>query len=151
MTSFQKQAQILSKYAAISAEALNVLRAKSISTATESAVAEKAFQTTKEKVFKRLTAKGVSPDIANGYIKTYGSSPTLRKQGALALSPLMKDYVVPGLLIAPIAGTAITAAVSKDSTDFKKNIGKGLLTGAAADVLTSVGMGLYAQRKTLLK
>jgi hypothetical protein len=130
MTSFQKQAQILSKYAAISAEALNVLRAKSISTATESAVAEKAFQTTKEKVFKRLTAKGVSPDIANGYIK---------------------DYVVPGLLIAPIAGTAITAAVSKDSTDFKKNIGKGLLTGAAADVLTSVGMGLYAQRKTLLK
>jgi hypothetical protein len=62
-----------------------------------------------------------------------------------------KEYLLPSLAIGPVAGAAVTAATSENKEQFKKNIGKGMSAGIAADALTGLGMGLWNQRKNIMK
>ena len=67
----------------------------------------------------------------------------INKLAALDLGTMVKKYVVPSAIIGPAIGAGITAAISENKEQFKKNVGKGMGVGFAADVLTGVGMGMW--------
>ena len=75
----------------------------------------------------------------------------MQKIAAFNWGHLGKEYLLPSLAIGPIAGAAVTAATSDNKEQFKKNVGKGIGVGIAADALTGLGMGLWNQRKNLMK
>lgn len=64
---------------------------------------------------------------------------------------LVKDYLLPSAVAGPIIGGSIVATTSKDKTQFKKNIRKGMIQGVAADLATGTAMGAWNQRKELVK
>lgn len=73
------------------------------------------------------------------------------KLAAFDWSHIGKEYLLPSLAIGPLAGAAVTAATSDSKEQFKKNIGKGIGAGIAADAITGLGMGLWNQRKNIMK
>jgi hypothetical protein len=89
-----------------------------------------------------ITAKSKLPEGIN-------NMPLLEKSSGVNWGEIGKKYLLPSLAIGPVMGAAVTAATSKDSNEFKQNVGKGMLTGVAADALTGIGMGLWNQRKAL--
>jgi hypothetical protein len=96
--------------------------------------------------------------VANKFVTLRGDEITselnkikLRKNASINWGQMGKDYLLPSLVIGPVAGAAVTAATSDNKEQFKKNIGKGMGAGIVADVLTGVGMGLWKQRQNIMK
>jgi superfamily II DNA or RNA helicase len=75
----------------------------------------------------------------------------LQKLSGVNWGQMGKEFVVPSLVAGPIIGAGVTAATSKSKDDFNKNIKKGIVAGVVGDVATGAALGLWNQRKTLLK